>query len=268
VPEISIARGNCQAHAYWDVCRILPNIKVIKSSNKPWPGGSDSWQEVCPLLSSWMSTPDGKNFPNVANTDVHPQVDTFLRELIDASELLTDPNIYRNCLLLETSQGRVSESNEVTNVDADTTTDTSEEPSDSEAPPVSETPSVAPKGVTRATVTSFTLVNAADDTDMNGIQNGDTIYIESGMEINIRADTSIDSSIGSVRFALNGNANFHTEDTAPYALAGNDGANYFVWEFGYGPQLLKATPYSGSGAAGSVGTSLEIAFTLTDTPVP
>ena len=124
VPEISIERGNCQAHAHYDVCRILPNIKVIKPSYKTWPDGSESWQEVCPLLSSWISTPDGKNYENVTNTIVHPHVDTFLREYIDASQLLTDPAVYRRCLVLETSQDRVSESNTVTLFDAGTSSDT------------------------------------------------------------------------------------------------------------------------------------------------
>jgi hypothetical protein len=105
VPAISIERGNCQAHAYWDVCRILPNIKVIKSSNQTWPGGSESWQEVCPLLSSWIATDDGQHFPNVAYTDVHPDVTTFFRAYMDALQILTDSVLYGNCLMLETSQG-------------------------------------------------------------------------------------------------------------------------------------------------------------------
>jgi hypothetical protein len=111
VPEISIERGNCQAHAHYDVCRILPNIKVIKSSNNEWPEGSESWQEVCPLLSNWISTDDGKNFPNVAKTTVHPDVDTFFMEFMDANQLLSDPSVYRRCLVLETSQDRITVGN-------------------------------------------------------------------------------------------------------------------------------------------------------------
>jgi hypothetical protein len=102
---------------------------------------------------------------------------------------------------------------------------------------------------------------------MSIIQNGGTIHIEPGMEINIRADTSSsDYPIGSVLFALNGNKKFRTENTSPYSLAGDKSGDYIAWKFAYGPQLLKGTPYSQSGASGTVGTSLEIAFTITDAP--
>jgi hypothetical protein len=113
---------------------------------------------------------------------------------------------------------------------------------------------------------SFTLINATDNTDISVIQNGGTIYIKRGTKINIRADTSPGYPVGSVRFALNDRPNFRTEDVSPFALAGDNKGDYLVWKFYYGPQFLKATPYSLPGASGRVGKSLVIAFTLTDAP--
>jgi hypothetical protein len=50
---------------------------------------------------------------------------SFLREFMDASQLLTDPDVYGSFLLLETAQDRVSESNEVPLFDTGASTDTS-----------------------------------------------------------------------------------------------------------------------------------------------
>ena len=71
-----------------------------------------------------------------------------------------------------------------------------------------------------AEVTSFTLVNAATDQDLRTLNSGDTIDLSAdGSSLNIRANVS--GSAGSVRFALDGNSNYQTENVAPYALAGD-----------------------------------------------
>jgi hypothetical protein len=109
---------------------------------------------------------------------------------------------------------------------------------------------------------SFTLINAASNAEMHSIEDGGTVSIAPGSSINVRADTSPDYPTDSVRFALNGNANFRTEGAAPFALAGDACGDYFPWQFSYGPQVLRATPYTGPGASGTAGTAREITFTI------
>jgi hypothetical protein len=70
--------------------------------------------------------------------------------------------------------------------------------------------------------------------------------------------------VGSVRFGYDGNANYRTESSAPYALAGDTGGDYNVWTPTLGTHSLTATPYSGSGATGTAGTPLTVAFTVLD----
>ncbi|MEM9834725.1 MAG: malectin domain-containing carbohydrate-binding protein, partial [Bacteroidota bacterium] len=114
-------------------------------------------------------------------------------------------------------------------------------------------------------VTSFTLVNADTDTDISSLQSGEILNLATlpTTNLNVRANTN-PTTVGSVRFALNGNANFQTENVAPYALKGDVNGNYRNWTPSPGNYTLKATPYSGSNAGGSAGTALTITFTVID----
>ena len=83
-----------------------------------------------------------------------------------------------------------------------------------------------------------------------------------GTSLNIRANVS--GSVGSVRFGLDGNTNFRTEQQRPYALAGDSSGNYEAWTPALGSHSLTATPYSASGATGTVGIPLSINFMVTN----
>jgi hypothetical protein len=116
-------------------------------------------------------------------------------------------------------------------------------------------------------VTTLMLINADTDQDIGPIQNGDTINLSliGTSNLNVRADTS-PATVGSVVFGLDGNPNFKTESTAPYALAGDNAGNYNPWTPALGPHTLTATPYSASGGGGTVGTPLTVNFTVVSTP--
>ncbi len=113
-------------------------------------------------------------------------------------------------------------------------------------------------------VTGFTLINAANNTDIQSLKNGDVINLASCRSLNIRANTS-PSTVGSVVFSLSGQqSKALTESTAPYALFGDINAVYNSWTPAVGSYTLKATPYSGSGGSGTAGTPLTINFTVAD----
>jgi hypothetical protein len=112
------------------------------------------------------------------------------------------------------------------------------------------------------------LINADTDQPIAGhdpLRNGTTLNFSTlpTRNLNIRANTS-PTTVGSVRFALDGNANFRTESAAPYALAADDNGDYFPWTPTVGLHTLKLTPYSKSGASGTAGASLTITFNVTD----
>jgi hypothetical protein len=83
-------------------------------------------------------------------------------------------------------------------------------------------------------------------------------------EFNIRAETS-PATVGSVRFGFNGDANFATEGTAPYALFGDASGDYNAWTPGLGSQTVTATAYD---ATGNPGGSLSLSFQVVDNSPP
>ena len=112
------------------------------------------------------------------------------------------------------------------------------------------------------TVTGFTLVNASNNSDIQTLLDGSTVFLpDLPLNINIRAE--VEGPVGSVRFFLNG-AVERTENVAPYALAGDINGDYLPWNPSVGSYELTATPFSGTGASGSQGTGLTITFLLSE----
>lgn len=112
-------------------------------------------------------------------------------------------------------------------------------------------------------VTSFTVVDATTNKDIQTIQNGSTL----GMNrlpryINIRANTS-GSPLGSVVLDLTGTqTKNNTDNTAPFSLFGDTNGDYAGWTTAIGNYTLKGTPFSSSGGSGVVGTGLTINFSI------
>lgn len=108
-------------------------------------------------------------------------------------------------------------------------------------------------------VTGFTLVNADTDRDIGPLRDMGTINLARvGTRLNIRAEVS--GSVLSVRFGLDAESRFRTENGAPFSLAGDSNGNYNPWTPSLGTHTLTATPYSGTSASGTVGTPLAITF--------
>ena len=119
-------------------------------------------------------------------------------------------------------------------------------------------------------VTSFTLINADTDQSISGFDpllDGAVLNLATlpTTNLNVRANTN-PAIVGSVRFGLDGNTNFITEDTAPYALAGDSlgSGDYNAWTPTLGSHSLSATPYRESDARGPAGATLSIAFDVID----
>ena len=127
------------------------------------------------------------------------------------------------------------------------------------------TSAVVTGGMTPQAVVSFTLIDADLDVDIGPLQNGDTLNLSSlpTRHLNVRANTS-PSPVGSVRFALDVNSIYRTENRAPYSLAGDRDGNYAAWTPSVGSHTLAATPYTGANATGRVGTPLTMTFTVVE----
>jgi len=112
-------------------------------------------------------------------------------------------------------------------------------------------------------VSALTLINADTDQPIMTLTDGMTLTLADlpTRNLNVRAVTS-PSTIGSVRFGLDGSSNFRTETNAPYAMAGDDSGNYRPWTPAVGAHTIKATPYTSAGATGTAGATVTVGFTV------
>lgn len=125
----------------------------------------------------------------------------------------------------------------------------------------SPTPTIQPE------VINFTLVNADTDEDIGPLVNDDVIVLSTlpTQNLNVRANIN-PATVGSVRFALNGNNKYRIENVLPYALKGDRQGNYYPWTPAIGEHTLTATPYTRSKGRGEAGIPLSITFRVTDQP--
>ena len=115
-------------------------------------------------------------------------------------------------------------------------------------------------------VVRYNLINANTDQVIQTIADGAILNLSSlpTKNLNIQVITN-PTKIGSVEMALTSSGKSVksvTENTAPYALYGDDNGNYKVWTPAAGSYTLTATPYTGSGGGGTAGAALKINFTV------
>src|SRR4051812_31663626 len=98
---------------------------------------------------------------------------------------------------------------------------------------------------------------------MLSLTTGETIDLgrTPSKRITIRANTN-PGTVGSVRFSLDGNSNYRTENSAPYALEADNNGDFYPWTPTVGTHTLTATPFTGSGATGTVGAALSVIFNV------
>jgi hypothetical protein len=115
----------------------------------------------------------------------------------------------------------------------------------------------------------FDIINSTTDQKVASLKDGDTIYLDtsglsSPQEINIMAVPCGTSSIGSVKFNLDGNYHQRIENAADYLMCGNTGSDaYPCPKMTLGPHILTVSAHSLTNAGGSLlGSVASISFTV------
>lgn len=109
--QIDVQRGNCQGHAYYDVCQIYPNIQLVRGETTYSPieisnnTSSALPPKVCPYIHEWRLDHPGEWF-EMTPTTVHPIVENFLHHILNASQMLTATNdsLWQQCFYVESTQ--------------------------------------------------------------------------------------------------------------------------------------------------------------------
>ena len=118
--------------------------------------------------------------------------------------------------------------------------------------------------VTRFPLAALALVDAATDSLIRPLADGDEINLTTIPEATIVALPQLESFNGRVEFILNGEP-VQTESLAPFALAGDDPRGDFnAFDFVPGAYTLTAIPFSQNFEGGLRGDSLSISFTVVE----
>lgn len=112
-------------------------------------------------------------------------------------------------------------------------------------------------------VTGLNLINADSDNVIGPLVDGAELNLATLPTRNLSIQ-ALAAGVGSVRFGLDGNPNFQTETSAPYALNGDSGGDYAPWTPTIGAHTVTATAFSGAGGSGTAGTPFVINFTVID----
>lgn len=95
-------RGNCPAHAYYDICKVLPNVKYF---SKPGQGDQGGYQKACPALKQWFNSPASNNWLG-STTSISPTVSKFLGSVFWNSGC-GQKSVWQKCANLEQAQNRI-----------------------------------------------------------------------------------------------------------------------------------------------------------------
>lgn len=99
-------RGNCPAHGHYDICRVWPNVKHVKSPWENTPSNLWSMPKVCPLFRDWKFGPHGQNWYNKQQVYISSPIRTFLKQFLKAAQC-SEQSFWNDCMTLEKSQNRV-----------------------------------------------------------------------------------------------------------------------------------------------------------------
>lgn len=99
----NLARGNCPAHAYYDICLVWPLVRHVSA-----PGNRlrSSFPKICPLLTSWFKSPAANNWNNNNNVTMAAPIKNFLLLFNRVARCRARPT-WESCTALEKAQRRI-----------------------------------------------------------------------------------------------------------------------------------------------------------------
>jgi N-acetylneuraminic acid mutarotase len=115
-------------------------------------------------------------------------------------------------------------------------------------------------------VTGLVLFNADSGEPIRALQDNATIDYATLPTRNLSVRASTGGAVESVRFGLDGNANYGTENYAPYSIRGDDDATGrpLPWTPGLGTHTVVARAYSADHARGTASPAFDVTFRVTD----
>lgn len=99
-------RGNCVAHAYYDVCKVLPKVRYLIDPGDKFTLKSTYKPVMCPLFVKWMNRKENRNWIYSENHYIDPPIKRFFDNFFDVANC-RNRKVWQSCTDLEEKQGRL-----------------------------------------------------------------------------------------------------------------------------------------------------------------
>lgn len=100
----NVNRGNCPAHAWFDICKIWPQVAFVSS-----PGQKDPVKEsppICPILTTWIRRPENSNWLLRSHVEIERPIKRFLKRFVSVAKCRFRLP-WQSCVQLEAAQNRL-----------------------------------------------------------------------------------------------------------------------------------------------------------------
>lgn len=97
-------RGNCPAHAWFDICKIWPKVRFVSRENWRDPKGDNPI--ICPVLTTWIRGPDATNWLQQDMVTQPQSVTKFLNRFLRVAKCKNRKG-WEACARLEKAQDRI-----------------------------------------------------------------------------------------------------------------------------------------------------------------
>lgn len=103
---LSVNRGNCPAHAWYDICAVWPKVRyVVRPNGLPLPY-TKTPPLLCPLLTTWIRRPENNPWLLKSYAFVDPPIKQFFLSYFKVANCAL-PFVWRSCINLERTQQRL-----------------------------------------------------------------------------------------------------------------------------------------------------------------
>lgn len=99
---LSARRGNCAAHARFDICKVLPRVRFFKLEGS---GDYDEFPYACPMLEDWFQT-NSTDWLNRGWVPMDDRLERFLKTMYWAAKCGVKET-WQRCASLESAQHRL-----------------------------------------------------------------------------------------------------------------------------------------------------------------
>lgn len=104
-----VNRGNCPAHAWFDVCKVLPQIRYVERPNGQFAPIMKNGQlppKLCPALTTWIKRPQNKNWLYKSYLTVELPINNFFQSFFNVLNCRSRV-VWNSCVDLEGKQKRL-----------------------------------------------------------------------------------------------------------------------------------------------------------------